>query len=142
VNALKRPDVIVGLIAGILLYAHATLPHSLSWPFLWPLLGGAAAIVWIARQRVERVSVASMLQIGLRVGAMAAVVATLGAVATMPFILRGEGLPKATVSIAIVGIVAAMVFALPAAMIGSTLAGVLLRVNWHGQRRNGANRPR
>jgi hypothetical protein len=58
-------------------------------------------------------------------------VAIVGCVASLPFILHGETRSTVLFSIATLGIVAAMLFAVPAAMIGSALAGALSRVNRH-----------
>ncbi|MBV9772771.1 MAG: hypothetical protein JO040_02415 [Gemmatimonadetes bacterium] len=48
--------VLVGLLAGVLFYLNALIPYSHAWPLLWPLFGGAFAVLSSARMKEERVS--------------------------------------------------------------------------------------
>lgn len=127
-TVLKRPDVVIGALSGLLLFATAVIPNCGAWPFIWPLLGGAAAVVWIARHRVERTSLANALGIGVVVGAVAAVVAIAGCVAILPFILPRAILTTTLFSKATLGISVAMLLAVPVAIVGSALAGTVLKV--------------
>lgn len=45
------PAVTVGLVAGLLFFAHAMINNSHAWPLVWPLAGGAAAVWFAARRR-------------------------------------------------------------------------------------------
>src|SRR3954471_14595875 len=107
VRAFKNPSAVIGILSGLLLYGHALIPRCGSWPFIWPLLGGVAAVVWITRRRAESLSVASMFGIGATVGAVAAGVAIVACAVTLPFILRALGLPTQLFSIATVGVIPA-----------------------------------
>lgn len=126
-RALHQPAVGIGFVAGILLYANASVPYSKSYPFIWPLLGGAAALVWIGRHRTERLSAMSTLGIGAGVGALAALVAIVATLLTFGFMAGREHKSPPIVAVGTLGIVAAMLFAVPAALLGSILARPFVR---------------
>ena len=44
------PAAVAGLTAGPLFFLHALVPNSHAWPMVWPVLGGAAAVILTARR--------------------------------------------------------------------------------------------
>jgi hypothetical protein len=61
------PATWAGIVSGLLFYAHALVPNSHAWPLLWPIAGGAAAMLLSRRNgRPGRV-----LATGARTGAVA-----------------------------------------------------------------------
>lgn len=128
---LGSPTVRFGLAAGLLLYAHAWIPNSRAYPFVWPLLGGAAALWWAARHSAGRLPAGRTARIGAEVGLLAAAVALVAAVPTYVFLTSQAGgavaralgapgplpwSPRALEAIAV-----ALLLAVPAALLGSAV---------------------
>jgi hypothetical protein len=131
VSRLGSPTVRFGLAAGLLLYAHAWIPNSHAYPFVWPLLGGAAAIWWTARHAAGRLPVGRTARIGAEVGLIAAVVALVLAVPTYVFLTSSAGGPVARAlgvpgplpwsPRALEALALALLVAVPAALLGSAV---------------------
>ena len=128
---LGSPTVRFGLAAGVLLFAHASIPNSHAYPFVWPLLGGAAAIWWAARHATGRLPAGRTVRIGAEVGLVAAVVALVLAVPTYLFLTSSAGGPVAQAlgapgplpwsPRALEALAIALLLAVPAALLGSAV---------------------
>lgn len=70
-SARLTSGVVVGLLAGALFYLNALIPYSHAWPLLWPLFGGAFAVLFSARLKRERVSFAEGIRLSASAGIMA-----------------------------------------------------------------------
>lgn len=126
------PATLAGVASGLLFYAHAMIPYSHAWPLVWPVLGGAAAVVLASRRAGER---QSALGTGLRAGAIAAVVFVVATVPTLFLLtlpqldtvsrmLGGDG-PLVMTGAVVIAIAAAAAFSIPGAVLGG-LAGRLV----------------
>jgi hypothetical protein len=60
-----------GLAAGFVFSAHSSVDGSGAWPLVWPLFGGAMAVLLFAQGR-SRVALRSGALLGLRAGLVAA----------------------------------------------------------------------
>lgn len=40
----------VGIVLGVLFFAHAMVPNSNAWPLIWPLIAGSLGVVLAARR--------------------------------------------------------------------------------------------
>jgi hypothetical protein len=128
----SSPTVRAGLIAGALLYGNALMPNSHAYPFIWPVLGGATALVWVGRHSASRLSAGRMLGIGAKVGTLAAIVAIVAALPTYAFLTTAAGAPVVRAlggtgplpisSVAIRTLALALLLAVPAAVFGSIVA--------------------
>ncbi len=70
-SARLTSGVVTGLLAGLLFYLHALIPFSHAWPLLWPLLGGALAVVLAARSEDGQVSLGQGLKLATKAGVVA-----------------------------------------------------------------------
>lgn len=46
----RSPALSVGLVVGLLFFAHAMIRNSHAWPMVWPLVAGGAAVLIAARR--------------------------------------------------------------------------------------------
>lgn len=138
-SRLGSPTVRLGLAAGLLLYAHAFLPNSHAYPFVWPLLGGAAALWWTAQHSAGRLPAGRTARIGAGVGLLAAAVALAAAVPTYVFLTTAAGGPVARAlgapgplpwsPRALEAMALALLLAVPAALLGSAVARPFARLH-------------
>lgn len=70
-SARLTSGVVAGLLAGVWFYLHALVPHSHAWPLLWPLLGGALAVVLAVRYKEGQVSLGQGLKLAAKAGVAA-----------------------------------------------------------------------
>jgi hypothetical protein len=127
---LKRPDVRIGLVTGLAFYGHAMFPNVRSWPYMWPLFGGAAAVLWLGRGTANAPSFTATLMTGLRVGVIAGVVSFVATAATLPIIMRVIAFPiphsayrKVALAVAIISLLA-----IPTTIVGGLLADAFMRL--------------
>lgn len=60
----------VGIVLGLLFFAHALIPNSNAWPLVWPLIAGSLVVVLAARE--ERVgSFGQGIGVAVKAGATA-----------------------------------------------------------------------
>jgi hypothetical protein len=74
------PELTMGMIAGLLFFAHSALPDTNAWPLIWPGLGGALA-ARLSAQRCEGCT--SSTGTGAKAGAACAAVFFLGGAALL-----------------------------------------------------------
>lgn len=123
-SILRRPYVLPGILSGLLFVGHAYIPYSHAWPYLWPLFGGAITL-WRMRRRGDSISIPRTIGLGAQIGAIAAVVGMLGLAVTLPFILRELSVPMKVYPLTALGVIPAMLLAIPVAIIGAVLGRVL-----------------
>jgi hypothetical protein len=131
-RSLSSATVRAGFLAGALLFANALLPNSHAYPFIWPLLGGAVALMWAGRHNVSRLSAGRTLGIGAGVGTLAAIVAIAAALPTYAFLTTAAGIPVVRAlggtgplpasPVAIRALALVLLLAIPASVIGSIVA--------------------
>ena len=131
-SARLTSGVVAGLLAGTLFYLHALIPFSHAWPLLWPLLGGALAVVLAARGNPARVSLGQGLKLAAKAGVVAgllffgATLPTLYALAQPAFeqaarILGAVDVPVQVSMAVATGLAVAAVLGTFAAMLGGLL---------------------
>jgi hypothetical protein len=84
------PVTLAGVASGVLFYLNALIPYSHAWPLVWPVAGGAAAVVLAARRHGER---QGALGTGARAGAVAVAVFFVATVPTL-FLLSRPGMAR------------------------------------------------
>jgi len=125
------PAVLAGTGSGLLFYASALINNSHAWPLVWPVLGGAAAVV-LARRAGRR---GSALGTGALAGAIAGLVFLAATVPTLFLLSRpsmagvtrvlgGNG-PLVLTGSMVIAIAAAAAIGIPSGAIGG-IAGRLV----------------
>ncbi len=136
------PGVIAGLLAGGLFYLHALVPSSRAWPLIWPLMGGALAVMLAARYQANRISVGQGLKLGAKTGIAAgalffgATLPTLYALAQPAFedVARNLGAVNMPVQVSMpvtIGLAVAALLGTAAAVLGGLLALPVARRSTH-----------
>jgi hypothetical protein len=126
------PATLAGVASGVLFYLHAMVPYSHAWPLVWPVLGGAAAVVLAARRADAH---HGALATGARAGAVAAgvflvmtiptlLLLSLPRLAEVAKMLGGNG-PLVMTGSMLVALAVAASFSIPGAVLGG-LAGRLV----------------
>jgi hypothetical protein len=125
------PAVLAGIGSGLLFYANALIPDSHAWPLVWPVAGGAAAVV-LARRAGRQ---GSALGTGALAGAIAGAVFLVASIPTLFLLSRpsmagvtrllgGNG-PLVLTGSMLVAIAAAAAIGIPSGAIGG-IAGRLV----------------
>ncbi|HSU13369.1 hypothetical protein [Longimicrobium sp.] len=125
------PAMLAGLVSGLLFYLNALVPYSHAWPLVWPVLGGAAAVVLARRAGHGR----GALGTGAAAGAIAGGVflaltiptlflLSLPSMEGVDRLLGGDGRLVVTGSM-MIAIAAAAAFGIPSGAIGG-IAGRLV----------------
>lgn len=117
------PTVAVGIVSGLLFFAHAMINDSHAWPLIWPLAGGVAA-VWLAARRHRLNGFWSGLRASAGAGALAAVLFSIASAVAMTAL---DLIPPGRAQAAALGIAIAAVSGFAAATIAGALAYPLAR---------------
>ena len=110
-----------GAAAGVLFYLNALVPYSHAWPLLWPLAGGALAVVLAARHQADGLTAGDGLRRGLVAGGVAGL---LFFVATVPT-LYALSLPRFAHAADLLGATDGPVSVTMAVVAGMAVAGLI-----------------
>jgi hypothetical protein len=76
-----------GIVGGVLFFLHASIPGSLSYPFVWPALAGAVAF-WIATDAVAPHQFRRGMSAALAAGTLAGLIMFVGV--TLAILILGR----------------------------------------------------
>lgn len=85
------PEIVIGVIAGTMFLAHAFVPNSRSWPWIWPLAAGIATARRLSHGAFGTAT--RRAKAGLKAGVACGVVFLAGAAVILELIASRRGEP-------------------------------------------------